>query len=168
VIRFFAGSPSHDANFALVAPVLGVFMWAHQDVRLEIVGHVTRPQGQLPAGRVRHVPALPFEELPRLLGSSWVTLAPVASTTFNRCKSAIKFLESAAFGAPCIATSSWDMARHRDGGVMLADDETAWLEALNALSDDDVRMAIGARGRQYVDRHGDANGSCLLRGVADV
>ncbi len=159
VVRFLAGSPSHDADLAQVVSVLGEFLRGRLDVRLEIVGPVRLEPGHLPADRVSFRALVPYLELPRLLASSWVTIAPLRPSPFTRCKSAIKFLESAAFGAPCIASSSdaapWpDATRHREGGILLAGDESEWWEALNRMMDDDERRAVGRRAETWVAQHG--------------
>lgn len=162
VLRFLAGSPSHDADFAEVVGVLGEFLRARPDVRLQIIGPVKVQAGHLPSVQVAFEPLVPYLELPRLLASSWLTIAPLRSTAFTACKSAIKFLESAAFGAPCIATSSeaapWrDATRHREGGILLAGDESEWWRELNRMMDDGERMALGRRSRIWVDEHGGAD-----------
>jgi len=156
VIRFFCGSPSHDADFANVVHALGHFLRAHPDVSLEVVGQeLSSPH--LPSARVRHLPVVPYLELPRLLSSTWVTIAPLASTAFNDCKSAIKFLEAAAFGVPCIASPTRDMARCP--GALLARDDAAWLAALDRLLDDSERMRVGEDARRWVDSFGHAGES---------
>ena len=154
VIRFLPGSSSHDADFAAVVGMLADFLVDHHDVRLEIVGPLEFARDRLPVERVTQVPRVPFTELPRLLASSWVTLAPLLNTEFNRCKSAIKFLESAAFGAPCLSSPNPDMERHGDGGVLVAHNRRKWREVLERLLDDDWRMTLGRQGQRYVDRHG--------------
>jgi len=156
VIRFLAGSPSHNADFAVVAETLAHFLRKHSEVRLEIVGPLEFDRDRMPLGRVASIPKVPFAELPRLLASSWVTLAPLINTEFNRCKSANKFLESAAFGTPCVASPNPDMERHSDGGVLVARNNAEWTDALERLLDDKWRMSLGRRGQDYVDRCGSA------------
>lgn len=163
VIRYLSGSPSHDRDFASVVPVLAELLRARPDVSLEIVGPVAVALDGLDVDRVRCVPRVPYVDLPRLLASSWVTLAPLAPTRFNACKSAIKFLESAAFEAPCVATPTADMERHRDGGALLARNEGEWYRAITSLLDDQQRVAAGRRARAWVDRHGRADdGAAVL------
>jgi glycosyltransferase involved in cell wall biosynthesis len=160
VIRFLAGSPSHDADLAEVSPILGEVLRAHPEVSLELVGPGAWDQAGLPKAQVRCLPHLPFAELPRLIARSWVCIAPLRPSAFTRCKSAIKFLEAAALGAPCIASPNPDALRHRSGGILLAGqegertNERAWWEALTRLLDDTERMSVGLRARQYVEHHG--------------
>lgn len=164
VIRFLPGSPSHDADFAQIADTVAAFVRDHAEVSLEVVGPLELPEPQQFGGRLHHVAPVPFAELPRLLASSWVTLAPLAPSQFNRCKSGIKFLESAAFGTPCIATPSPDMERHAGGGVVLARDARDWREALEQLLDDEHRSELSRKGRTYVAAEGTArHGAATFR-----
>lgn len=157
IIRFLSGTRTHDADFATIVPVLREFLTRRADVTVELVGPIAASSSGFPPGRVRFRPRVPFMELPALLASSWVTLAPLETTRFNVCKSAIKFLEAGAFEAPCIATPTWDMTRHEDGGVYLARDAADWLAALDSLYDDAARARAGRRSRAWVDRHGYAD-----------
>jgi glycosyltransferase involved in cell wall biosynthesis len=156
IIRYLVGSPSHDADFAVVAEPLAVFLREHREVGLEIVGPLRLPGGLFPPGQVTRMDPVPYGEFAQILASSWVTLAPLVATEFSRCRSAIKFLESAAFGAPCIASASSDMLRHTSGGVILAETAHDWYAALSRLRDDQRRMQLSARGQAHVDSHGTA------------
>ncbi len=155
-IRYLPGSPSHDADFATIRAPLLRFLSEFPEVHLEIVGPLTLPAGDWPRERVRQLPKVPYAELPRLLSSSWVTLAPLAPGAFTASKSAIKFLESAAFGTPCIASPNADLERHRDGGVVLAQSEDDWYHALVRLLDPEHRTRLGSQGRAYVDERATA------------
>jgi glycosyltransferase involved in cell wall biosynthesis len=154
VIRYLPGSPSHDADFAQISGPLRWFLAAHDEVTLEIVGHLAWDSEGFPAERVLHRKPVPFRELPRYLASSWLNLAPLADSDFGRCKSAIKFLEAGAFGCPTIATPTADMLRHRNAGLVLAETPQAWLEALERLRDDDARDAAGRAAHRHVRAHG--------------
>src|SRR5690606_28839881 len=118
VIRYLPGS-RHDHDLHVAAPALGRFLRRHPEVSFELLGSCENLPRALPLERVRRVPRVPFEHLPRWLADSWLTIAPLADTPFNRAKSALKFLESAAFATPCLATPIPDMQRHLDGGVLL-------------------------------------------------
>lgn len=134
VMRYLAGSPSHDADFAMIAPVLRRFLATNDDVSLETVGPVAIGDGW-PGKRVRQHSRVPFAELPRYIASSWVTLAPLEDTSFNRCKSAIKVLESAAFGCPCAATPIPDVdAQASSGAAACGVDDGMWWQTLQSLA----------------------------------
>ncbi|MFM2089652.1 MAG: hypothetical protein RLZZ127_141 [Planctomycetota bacterium] len=153
IIRYLPGSKFHERDFSVAAPGLAAFLHESSDVHLEVVGPVPVEGHGFPPARVSRRDPVPFEHLPDLLASAWVTIAPLEDTVFTRCKSAIKFLESAAFGCPCVATPIPDMVRCQGGGALLAEDGPAWLERLRALTDPDLRMALGHQGRSWVRSH---------------
>ncbi len=155
VIRYFPGSPGHEADLASIAPQLTRFLQQHPEVSLEVLGPVQR-SAALPQQRVRWLGPQPYEELPRWIATSWVTLAPLVDCEYNRCKSAIKFLESAAFGAPCIASPIDDIKERFPGGALLARRPDKWLTHLESLLDSDFRMRLAEVGRRQVDTQGSA------------
>lgn len=157
VIRYLPGSPTHDRDFAVIANPLRGFLREHGNVRLEVVGPLSFDGSGFPQDRVARRARVPFERFAELLGSSWVTLAPLARSEFNRCKSAIKFLEAAAFACPTVATPIPDILRHRDGGVLRADTEEDWYRALTDLLPDDRRLALGLQAQKYVFSQGMAD-----------
>lgn len=150
VLRYLSGTSSHDLDFPVAAGAIVALMRERSDVVLEVVGPLRFDEGAFPAGRVRRRPAVSYPELPALIAASWATVAPLSGGAFNRCKSGIKFLESAVFGVPCVATPIPDMARHRAGGCLLAEDEVQWITQLRGLLDDDHREVVGQRARTYV------------------
>jgi glycosyltransferase involved in cell wall biosynthesis len=158
VVRYLPGS-RHDHDFEVAALALGRFMHRERDVVLEVLGPCEKVPSALPPERVRRVPRVPFDHLPRWLSDSWVTIAPLADAPFNRRKSAIKFLESAAFGTPCIATPIGDMSEHVDGGLILAGSDGEWDAAFDRLCDATFYRHTSERGRQWVKEHGTARRS---------
>lgn len=153
VIRYFSGSPSHDRDFATVADVLSDFLRAHPDVELEVIGPVSVDKTRFPAARFRHSPRLrQFDALPALLASSWLTIAPLEATEYNECKSAIKYLEAAAFGCPVIASPNADLRDHaREGApVLLAESDADWRAHLERALDPVARARMGDAARRYV------------------
>ncbi len=114
-ISFFSGSASHNADLQLISGELSHLLRNNQDIVLQIVGPVTLPENLKKAPRILQKTLVAYQDLPRLISSSWLTLSPLdLSTAFNRCKSALKFFESAIFGIPCAASSSPDMLRFKD------------------------------------------------------
>lgn len=155
VIRYLPGS-THDADFAMIAPILAKFLNMNPDVHVEVVGPLHWDRAGFPPNRIRHREMVTYDHLPRFLSSSWVNLAPLVNNGFNRCKSSIKFLEAAAFACPTIATPIPSMRGHIDGGVTLAANPEEWHHALEEMRDDEFRMDQGQRAQDYVLSHGTA------------
>jgi glycosyltransferase involved in cell wall biosynthesis len=164
IIRYFAGSPSHDRDFDSIVPVLVRFLQEHPSVRLEIVGPVACDWARFPAGRLTLHPPLAHAALPRLLAKSWVNLAPLAPSPFTACKSAIKFLEAGAFQCPTLASPHDDLLRHQEQGAPAILCQTAddWHRQLTALLDDEQRTTHGQSIAGYVDQHGMARASAAI------
>ncbi len=145
IIRYLPGSDSRELDFSVVADALLTFLDKHADARLEIVGPCDLSAWPRLQARIRHLPFMAFDQLAEWYASAWTTIAPLASTRFNRCKSAIKFSESASFGAPCIATPSPAMRLAGAGTArpLLAEDAQGWMDQLEHLRDDQFREHLG-------------------------
>jgi glycosyltransferase involved in cell wall biosynthesis len=161
VIRYFAGSPSHDDDFDSIVPVLARFLDAHREIRLEVVGPVRFDPSRFPIGSVAALPKVSYETLPGLLASTWVNLAPLRPSAFNDCKSAIKVLESGAFDCPTLASANDDVLRHQELGapVSLCSTEHDWFAALESMLDVERRRSLGRGIAEHVARHGMARTS---------
>jgi len=161
VIRYFSGSPSHDADLALVAEPLVAFLARHGDVSLELVGSFASDELPITGPRVKRIPWVRYDALPELLASAWLNLAPLSENDFNQCKSAIKLLEAGAFGCPTLASPNPDIDRHRRAGanVLLCPRAQDWAEALQAMLDDERRQQIGQSLEDYVQKKATASES---------
>jgi glycosyltransferase involved in cell wall biosynthesis len=161
VIRYFAGSPSHDEDFAVVAEPIRRFMLDHPQVRLELVGAIRADLSAFPEGRAAHLPPVPYEELPRLIAKSWVNIAPLYGSQYAEAKSALKLLEAAAFGCPTLASPNDDMRRHHAQGapVALCDTDRDWQRELARLVDPSQRTELGHAAQRYANEHGMAHSS---------
>lgn len=160
-IRYFAGSPSHDEDFAVVAPPIRRFLIDHPEVLLELVGSIRADLSMFPEGRAALLPSVPYEVLPKLIAKSWVNLAPLRGSEFAESKSALKVLEAAAFGCPTLASANDDVRRHQAQGAPVRLCETAqdWQHELERCLDMSRRMQLGQEARRYADEHGMAQNS---------
>jgi glycosyltransferase involved in cell wall biosynthesis len=161
VIRYFAGSPSHDEDFASVAEPIRRFLLDHPEVRLELVGSIRADLSTFPEGRAAFLPSVPYEALPRLLAKSWVNIAPLARSEYAEGKSALKVLEAAAFGCPTLASANDDVRRHHSQGapVRICNAADDWQRELTGCLDPSQRLELGHAARRYADEHGMAQQS---------
>jgi glycosyltransferase involved in cell wall biosynthesis len=159
VIRYFSGSPSHDADLASMARPLEAFLARHGDVNLELVGSFGADELPIAGPRVKRMPRVRYDALPKLLASTWLNLAPLSENDFNQCKSAIKLLEAGAFGCPTLASPNPDIERHRSAGaeVVICRAESDWAEELEGMLDDQRRQRIGQSLDEYVQKNSTAN-----------
>lgn len=105
VLRYLPGSPSHDEDFAVVEDALARLLHEAPDLELELVGYLNFHPKKFPRARLRHLPKVPYDDLPRLLLPTWLNLVPLASTRYSQARSNIKELEAAAFDVPSVVGS---------------------------------------------------------------
>jgi hypothetical protein len=152
----FMGTATHDADFAIVEGALARLKAVFAEhVSIELLGVSSRPDMPPWVSRVG-MPAHATASYPGFV--NWFTqqhwdigIAPLAETTFNRSKSAIKTLDYGAIGLPVLAS---DRPAYRGsladgpGGWLLPDSEDAWFVALARLVRDSAlrrRLGEGAR-----------------------
>jgi len=163
----FAGTPTHAADLARLAPALGAL--ARQP---DFTGRFVFFGCPTPPGFPTGTTAIPFAadyaayaaRLPRL-GLS-VGLAPLADTPFNRVKSAVKWQEYTAAGAASVCA---DLPPYRevveDGrtGLLVGPTPGDWAQAVARLAADaGLRRRLALQARETLD-HGH-----LLGAKADV
>lgn len=154
VIAFF-GSITHkrDLEESGFREALVKLMHKHKNVRFGSVGQGLKGMG-LPVQRNKHHPGIP--------GTRWITevwpninadiaVAPLVDNQFNRCKSNIKWLETAMIPAAFVGTNIPPyQGSVEDGktGLLVNNTANEWFEALERLVLDKelrTRLAVSAK-----------------------
>jgi hypothetical protein len=143
VVTYFPGTRSHDRDFSVYAAGVERFLAAHGDARLEVTGPL-RFTLRARAGQVVHQDKVPFADYAERVGDSWVNLAPLESTPFTRCKSALKVLEAGFLGRPTISSPLPDAERFAAAGALFAEDDEACCATLEALTAPQYYAALTA------------------------
>lgn len=160
----WSGSGTHRGDLEHVRQPLRRFLRRHPEVRLTLMGHDYRQAVGAPDARVKGWRSI-WDDAPGYMRElNWqVALAPLASTQFNRGKSAVRALEAAARGMVVIASDIEPYAgfvEHGRTGFLVRRDHQ-WLEFLEMLAaDEGLRARMGAAARAQaaewtVDLHGD-------------
>lgn len=140
----YQGGDTHKYDVATIAPELFRFILRHKDARLHIWG-AAGYEG-LAADRVIVTPWQQCIKQYYVSLAMTVGLAPLERTPFNDAKSAIKAVEYAALGIPCLATSCityQDTVRDCETGYLLSR-PADWYDALEELRDSpDVVRRMG-------------------------
>lgn len=155
VIFGWQGSPTHADDWAVARPAIGDLLTTDERAHLKMLG----------TQYFKDLPVLDDGRPGRLTFQSWtpdlnahytrvsrfdVSLAPLAPTVFNRSKSGLRAVESAALGVPIVAS---DVEAYRgwvEHGVtgFLVRTRAQWLQAMRDLMDPDLRMKMGAAARE--------------------
>jgi glycosyltransferase involved in cell wall biosynthesis len=157
-LGFASGTPTHDRDFALIAPILSELISQSETLRLTLIGYITVPQLLRPhASKIDCHRAVPWQDLPRHLAKIDINLAPfVTSCPFNRGKSAVKFLEAALLACPTIASPlpAYRHAASLGDGLRLAQSQQEWSKMLRLLiGDEQRRRTLGQAARSLAMTH---------------
>jgi len=151
VLGYFSGTPTHDDDFASIAPALALVLRRHPHVRLRVLGPLRLDPSLEPfAARVERRPAVAWSELPRAVAAVDLSLAPLAGGRFALAKGEVKYLEAAAVAVPTVASPTPAFCDAIGDGVRgrLAGDGPEWCAALDELvCDEALRRELGRRAR---------------------
>jgi GT2 family glycosyltransferase/glycosyltransferase involved in cell wall biosynthesis len=153
----YMGTLTHGQDLALIAPVLSDLLDQYGvRLRLRILG-LDPPVGLAdhPQISAEKIDIQDYAEFAAYFFRQQVDIwiAPLRDTPFNRSKSAIKFLEYSALGAPGVYSRIQPYQEVIKDGQdgFLAGSLTEWKQALQTLIDDpDLRYRIGATAQQTV------------------
>lgn len=147
VIGYASGTLTHNQDFASVKPALLEILHRYPKTELHLVGRLDpgRDWGLL-TDRIRHHPLVPWRELPDVLATFDINLAPLREDNpFSQSKSEIKYMESALVRVPTIAscTAAFQYALKSGENGLLAGD---WLNCIEVLvTQPDLRREMGEK-----------------------
>ncbi len=149
-LGYFSGSPSHNRDFALVAPALETALEDDDRLALAVVGYIEPgPEFKRFGDRVTKFPFHDYVNLQRLIGSVEFNLMPLQHNVFTHCKSELKYFEAAVVGTQSIASPTHTYARaieHGNNGYLAQVHQ--WLDAIKqAVSELDGYSAMAERSR---------------------
>jgi len=141
----WAGSAQHDADLAILEPVMRA---TAARVEWVLLGHCPPPLRGLLA---EHHPAVSFAHYPQRLFDLRldVAVAPLQDNPFNRSKSMLKILEYAALGVPVIASRVGAYAE--TPALCVDNDSSDWTAAImRCLDDVGLRQANARQLQRWV------------------
>lgn len=156
-IGYFSGSITHNSDFQHILPVISGLMQKHENLYLYVIGELTIPEElKRFQKRIVYNGFLPWEQLPELIASVDVNLAPVQVTIFNEAKSENKWVEAGLVKVPTVASNVGAMKRMILAGEtgFLCDTLEEWEGALERLiTDGQYRKLIGEAAYQQVKKN---------------
>jgi glycosyltransferase involved in cell wall biosynthesis len=147
---YFSGSPSHNRDFALVAPSLESALEEDPRLAVVVVGYIEAGPGLKRFGnRVTRFPFTDYVNLQRLIGSVEFNLMPLQHNVFTHSKSELKYFEAAVVGTQSIASPTYTYERairHGDNGYLAQSHQ--WLSVIRqALGEIDGYSGMAQRSR---------------------
>ena len=157
-IGYFSGTLTHQADFRVAYPALIRILREFQQVRLVVVGELELdlfPGLQPLAAQIDQWSFVDWRELPTLIASVDINIAPLEVNPFTQAKSNLKYYEAAILKVPTVASPTEALTasiHHGITGLLAASDEE-WYQALRLLViDPELRRRIGEKAHTEVLR----------------
>lgn len=166
VIGYFAGSPTHGKDLAMIEPDLVRFLKERENASMILVGYMKMSkemQELVDLGRVERMKVVDYLDLQRLIARVDVNIAPLKINDFTNCKSELKFFEAGIVETVTIASPNYSFKRaidNKKNGMLAKPDE--WYDIMRYVYENpDKRreMALAAKkcalgcyyGKQFLD-----------------
>lgn len=162
---YWGGGMSHWEDIAIIRNVIKRIVKKYDNVQIVFMGW--KPEGieQELGDRFEYhswveTPAYPYK-VASLIPD--IGIIPLVDNDFNRCKSAIKWIELSALGVPSVTSlvSPYkEMTElHEDNGVYIENnDEDSWVDGISMLVEDaELRKKLGEAARETVVNNFDIN-----------
>lgn len=151
-LGYFSGSPSHNRDFAMVAPALEALLEEDNTLGVVVVGYLEPgPELKRFGARVTRFPFQDYVNLQRLIASVEYNLMPLQFNVFTNCKSELKYFDAAVVGSVSVAspTATYQAAiSHGENGYLSQAHQ--WYAVLKqVLSERDRYASVAARARQH-------------------
>jgi len=154
---YASGSPTHQKDFAEIAPVISRLLERHENLKLVIVGHLRLnefPILKQYSKRIEMRSRVDHMELFREYCRFDINLAPLQSENpFCECKSQLKYHEAALVEVPTVSSATQPYVDAIEHGVtgFIANTEDDWMKLLDYLiTDKERRQVIGKKAREHV------------------
>lgn len=154
-LGYFSGSATHERDWQVAEPAVLDLLGTNPAVDLWLVGALEGgPELSRFADRIHRVETVEWWELPAMIATVDINLAPLEHSPFTNGKSTLKWMEAAMVGVPTIASATQpfrETVRHAET-ALLATGPDEWGQQLDELASDSVRRAqIAQAAREQVE-----------------
>lgn len=154
VLAYLSGSITHNDDFKLIMPSVIKMLKKYDNVYLQVVGLLDLPEEMMDVkDKVLTSEFMDWKELPKLIRSIDVNLAPLEESIFNEAKSENKWTEAALVKIPTVASNVGAFKSQIEDKKtgLLCDTEKDWETNLSKLIEDrEYREKIGNQAYEEV------------------
>ena len=139
IMGYLSGSITHNDDFKLIIPTVIKLLQKYSNLYLKIVGLLDLPsEMECIKDKVITSPFVDWKELPKLIRSIDINLAPLEDSIFNEAKSENKWMEAGLVKVPTVASNVGAFKTEIKDGVtgLLCNDAKEWEEKLSKLIED--------------------------------
>lgn len=153
-IGYFSGSITHNDDFKIVMPIMCRLLEKYSKLKLYLVGELDLPEDIKPyKNQIVQYPFIDWQQLPQLIASVDINIAPLEKGIFNEAKSENKWIEAALVKVPTIASNVGafaKMIKNNETGI-LCDSEEEWETSIEKLiHDKNLRDKIAVNAYLFV------------------
>ncbi len=139
----YTGAANHQEDWLFVAPVLRKLQEKYPQLTIVLIGTDWKQVGPiLDYSRVEVAPWVDFEAYPYVMKNLCcdIGIAPVSKTSFNDCRSSLKWVEYSALKMATVATNYGPYARDCEDGTtaLLVREKNEWFDALCKLIENET------------------------------
>lgn len=139
IMSYLSGSITHNDDFKLIMPVVKKLMKENKNLYLKVVGLLDIPEEfQEFKSRILTAPFVSWIQLPEIIASIDINLAPLEKSIFNEAKSENKWVEAALCKVVTVASNFGAFKTCIENSVdgLLCDTEDEWYNNLNKVIKD--------------------------------
>ena len=139
ILGYLSGSITHNPDFELILPAITKIMDKYNNVYLRVVGILDIPKSlEKYEDRILKTPFINWEELPKIIASIDINLAPLEESLFNEAKSENKWTEASLVKTVTIASNvgAFKVINNNVDGILVNNNEKDWYEKLEKLIED--------------------------------
>lgn len=153
IMGYFSGSITHNSDFELIMPTIVKLLKKYDNLYLKIVGLLDLPPEMNDVkDKIITSKFSNWTELPKIIRSVDINLAPLEDTIFNEAKSENKWTEAALVKVPTVASAVGafkEVIKDKETG-MICKNSRQWEQALSLLIEDQsLRTEIGNQAFKY-------------------
>jgi glycosyltransferase involved in cell wall biosynthesis len=147
ILGYFSGWPKdHQEDFESIAEPLARLLSDRPNAQLKVFGYLDLGEflTRFP-GRVSQHPFVEWQQLPELISTVDISLAPLVDNPHRRSKSSIKYIEAALVGVPTVATDlePYRSIQHRKTGFLASNNEQWYKTLIELVDSPGLRRAMG-------------------------
>ena len=157
ILGYLSGSITHNPDFELIMPSLIKIMEKYPNVYLKVVGILDIPK-ELDKYKDRIIieQFTDWTNLPNIIASLDINLAPIEDSLFNEAKSENKWMEAGLVKVPTIASNigAFKVIKNNYDGILVSNSENDWfleLEKLILFKEERDRIGNNAYNRRIKD-----------------
>ena len=158
IMGYLSGSITHNDDFKLIMPAIIELLEKYDQLYLKIVGLLDLPpEMEKVKNKVITSPFVDWKELPKLIRSIDINLAPLEDTVFNEAKSENKWTEAALVKIPTVASNVGafkSQIKNNETGI-LCNNLKEWKQGLEKIiTDANFRNSISEKAyNEVMDKH---------------